>query len=99
MFARASVLLAAGAALLAAAPAAARSWAGGVDMAAACHEQYGENYMTTHSSILGDSWYCYTTDGAYGSIDVSAYCATTYGGGAYADPQGGGAFDWGCYYP
>jgi hypothetical protein len=59
----------------------------------------GNQYRALHKSIYGDSWYCSTTTGAYGSIDVSAYCLKTYAKGAYADPQGGGIWDWGCYYP
>jgi hypothetical protein len=87
--------------VLLAAPASARTWAGGVNMQAACQEQYANS---SEQGILNGSgaydWYCYDPNtGNSGGVNVDEYCQFTYGGSAYADPQGGGAYDWGCYYP
>ncbi|PSR84023.1 hypothetical protein BD289DRAFT_434946 [Coniella lustricola] len=79
----------------------AATYVGGVDMQAACQEQYAnssEQGILTGSSAY--DWVCYNpSTGASGSVDVNEYCQYTYGGSAYADPQGGGAYDWGCYVP
>jgi len=87
--------------VLLAAPASARIWAGSVDLDVACQEQYdnGSEYaILTGSDAYG--WICYNPKtGSSGRVDVDVYCAHTYGGNAYADPQGGGPYDWGCYFP
>ncbi|RFU77518.1 hypothetical protein TARUN_4732 [Trichoderma arundinaceum] len=91
----------AGLALLSA-PASARTWAGGVNMIAACQEQHGGVWQAILNCDKCNAydWMCYDPDtGEWASVDVNAYCAQTYGGGAYADPQGGGPYDWGCYFP
>jgi hypothetical protein len=44
MLTQAGIFSVAAALALLTAPASARSWAGGVDMQAACHEQYGMDY-------------------------------------------------------
>ncbi|KAB5516987.1 hypothetical protein GE09DRAFT_1066620 [Coniochaeta sp. 2T2.1] len=82
-------------------PAAARTWAGPVHMDAACQEQNsGEWWQAIRSGNGANDWYCYNPrDGKTTPVDVGRFCRVTYGGNAYADPQGGGAFDWGCYYP
>jgi hypothetical protein len=87
--------------VLLAAPASARTWAGGVNMQAACQEQYANG---SEQAILNNSgaydWSCYDPNtGKSGGVNVDEYCQFTYGGSAYADPQGGGAYDWGCYFP
>lgn len=87
--------------ILLAGPASAATYAGDVNMQAACQEQYADS---SEQGISGGSsaydWYCYNPETeATGSVNVDEYCQFTYGGSAYADPQGGGAFDWGCYYP
>ncbi|KAH8820112.1 hypothetical protein F5884DRAFT_849387 [Xylogone sp. PMI_703] len=92
----------AGLVLLVAPASADRTWAGGVNMQAACQEQYANS---SEQAILDGSsaydWYCYnpTAGEISGGVNVDEYCQFTYGGTAYADPQGGGAYDWGCYYP
>lgn len=84
--------------VLLAAPAAARTWAGSVDMMAACSEQYGGGWTATLSGSSGSDWHCTDSSGNTKDINVDAYCSTTYGNAAYADPQGGGAYDCGCYW-
>ncbi|KAK3360557.1 hypothetical protein B0T25DRAFT_565434 [Lasiosphaeria hispida] len=80
-----------------------RTWAGGVDMNQQCAWQYGDTFFATQPFWpYGDAytWACATYGQAvYYSVDVGAYCRRRYGGNAYADPQGGGAYDWGCYFP
>lgn len=85
-------------------PVSARTWAGGVNMRDACHEQQGNVWSAgfVDPGTSAYDWRCFDISGANRaatSIDVDLYCSTTYGNGAYADPQGGGAYDWGCYYP
>ncbi|KAK0705639.1 hypothetical protein B0H67DRAFT_594616 [Lasiosphaeris hirsuta] len=66
-----------------------------------CAWQYGAIYWA-ENIIPWDaySWKCTTYPIAiYFSVDVGAYCRRRYGSNAYADPQGGGAYDWGCYFP
>ena len=70
-------------------------------MQAACQEQYANG---SEQAILNDTgaydWSCYDPNtGKSGGVNVDEYCQFTYGGSAYADPQGGGAYDWGCYFP
>ncbi|KAK3346502.1 hypothetical protein B0T25DRAFT_583682 [Lasiosphaeria hispida] len=81
-----------------AAPAQARTWAGGVDMEQACDWQYAPNWSAVLIVQSSSGWIC--TDGtAIRSIDVGYFCRRRYGSNAYADPQGGGPYDWGCYFP
>ncbi|KAF4871055.1 hypothetical protein CGCSCA1_v009813 [Colletotrichum siamense] len=84
-----------------AAPVSARTWAGGVDMNAACVSQWGvsfhaQNDKADNAANSAYDWYC--TDGNnQRNLDVGAFCAGRYGGNAYADPQGKKKYDWGCY--
>ncbi|KAE9382095.1 hypothetical protein N431DRAFT_491337 [Stipitochalara longipes BDJ] len=77
-------------------------YVGGVNMQAACQEQYAN---PSEQAILSGStafdWWCYDPNGSGngGAINVNEYCQFTYGGSAYASSQGGGAYDWGCYAP
>ena len=83
-------------------PVAARLWAGGVDMNQACKWQHGNDWwarVDPQSVATAWDWQCYRGSSEVRGVDVGAYCRQRYGGNAYADPQGGGAFDWGCYYP
>jgi hypothetical protein len=82
--------------VLLAASASARTWAGGVNMQAACQEQYANSSEQGIPNGSGAyDWYCYDPNtGNSGGVNVDEYCQFTYGGSAYADPQGGG-----CYYP
>ncbi|KAK1580763.1 uncharacterized protein LY79DRAFT_560842 [Colletotrichum navitas] len=94
-----------------AAPVSARTWAGGVDMNAACVDQWHPPFQAQNDKENNDAnsafdWYC--SDGINRmNVDVNAYCYTTYvdksdehyGVHAYADPQGMKKYDWGCYYP
>lgn len=81
------------------APVSARTWAGPVDMNQACSEQYGGGWTSSCGGCgSGNDWYCYDAAGNTHPINVDAYCSQTYGNAAYADPQGGGAYDWGCYW-
>ena len=91
----------AGLALLAA-PAFASTYAGGVDMQAACAEQYpGQSSEAILNGNNAYSWFCFETGSLalLGSINVNIYCSQTYGLNCYADAQGGGPYDWGCYCP
>jgi hypothetical protein len=87
---------------VAAMPAAARGpYAGGVDMNAACNNQWGAGWSggndSTNDAPGGAfNWYC-ANGPERRNIDVNAYCSQTYGG-AHADSQGGKKYDWGCYY-
>lgn len=105
MFAPIIILNAVAGLALFSAPVSARTWAGSVNMDDACHEQQGSDWAAGTIATGNDSaydWRCFDTSGAYRperEIDVSLYCSTTYGNGAYADPQGGGFYDWGCYFP
>jgi len=85
--------------VLLAAPAFARSWAGPVDMNEACAHQYGAGW-TSSLADDGDAfdWSCVNATGGSNSVNVDAHCAQKYGNNAYADPQGGDAYDWGCYF-
>ncbi|KAK2036902.1 hypothetical protein LZ31DRAFT_560848 [Colletotrichum somersetense] len=86
-----------------AAPVSARTWAGGVDMNAACASQWGVSFHAKNDKGNNEAnsaydWYC--TDGNdQRNIDVGAFCSGRYGSGAYADPQGKKKYDWGCYFP
>jgi hypothetical protein len=67
-----------------AAPASAKSWAGGVNMQATCQEQYANG---SEQGILNGSsaydWSCYNpSTGQSGSVNVDEYCQFTYGGKA-----------------
>ncbi len=83
-------------------PAAAREWAGPVDMEKACKLQWGDEFRAGRRGDSAFDWYCWspTRDGL--GMDIEGFCRT-YGKRnekwPYADPQGGGAFDWGCYWP
>ncbi|OIW25391.1 hypothetical protein CONLIGDRAFT_685237 [Coniochaeta ligniaria NRRL 30616] len=82
--------------VLLAAPASARTWAGGVNMDEACQEQYANpSEQAIRSGNGAYDWWCYDPNGSGhgGAINVDEYCKVTYHGNAYADPQGGGAFD------
>jgi len=62
--------------ILLAAPASARTWAGSVNMQAACQEQYANS---SEQAILSGSgaydWYCYDPNtGNTGGINVDEYC-------------------------
>ncbi|KAK2033162.1 hypothetical protein LX32DRAFT_725373 [Colletotrichum zoysiae] len=86
-----------------AAPVSARTWAGGVDMNAACASQWGvafhaQNDKGNNEANSAYDWYC-TNGNDRRNIDVDAFCAGRYGGTAYADPQGRKKYDWGCYFP
>jgi len=76
----------------------ARTWAGKVEMNELCIVQSGFDW---HAERKGDSafdWYCYNDHTRKSAeMDINWYCDWKYGG-AYADPQGGGAYDWGCYW-
>jgi hypothetical protein len=90
--------------VLLAAPASARTWAGGVDMQLACRQQYGDGYEAGIIPSTGSGaydWRCILPPNTIDRfpINVDAHCALTYGNGAYGDPQGGGPYDWGCYWP
>lgn len=106
MFAPTTIIGAAVALLLAASPVSAGvaapargPWAGGVDMEAACKQQFGSDW-TAQSGKGANDWLCIKhSTGQSGTLDINGYCSKTYGGGAYADPQGGGKYDWGCYFP
>lgn len=79
-------------------PVVARTWAGSVDMEAACSEQYGGGWTAKLNGSGANDWNCVDASSNTKSINVDAYCSETYGNAAYADPQGGGAHDWGCYW-
>ncbi|KAK3346067.1 hypothetical protein B0T25DRAFT_633668 [Lasiosphaeria hispida] len=79
--------------------AAARTWAGGVDMQQACNWQAGSGYTAMVAGNNAWSWICFKNEGDWTGVNVDAYCKQRYGNTAYADPQGGGPYDWGCYYP
>lgn len=81
------------------APASASTNAGGVDMQQACLEQYGSGWTAGYYAGSAYNWFCVNSAGTKESINVDEYCAVTYGKNAYADPQGGQVFDWGCYWP
>ncbi|OIW27638.1 kinase-like protein [Coniochaeta ligniaria NRRL 30616] len=88
--------------ILLAAPASARTWAGPVDMQKACQQQYDAGFTAgLHCNTApcnGYDWRCYDPDKSNEyTVDVSGYCNRNYNG-AYADPQGGGPYDWGCYW-
>jgi|SRR4051812_28275955 hypothetical protein len=91
----------------AAASVSARVWAGPVDMTKACHWQYGYNYTdgldTSNGVPRANSWRCCNAVNVCNQVDVAGFCLKAYGtrnGQApYADPQGGGPYDWGCYWP
>ena len=95
------LLVAPASAIPVATPATASTYAGGVDMQAACRQQYGnQNEQGISGGPGAYDWYCKDPrTGATGRVDVARYCADTYGNTAYADAQGDGAFDWGCFYP
>ncbi len=83
----------------------AREWAGGVDMQEACRWQYRSDnakaILTKQVAATANDWVCINTGIAWNSIDVDAYCKRRYAKEnrkVYADPQGGWAYDWGCYY-
>ena len=83
--------------VLLAAPASGRTWAGGVDMDEACYEEYGRGWKGSLDGKTAWDWSCTDGVGTHLAINVDAYCSG-YGNAAYADPQGGGAYDWGCYW-
>jgi hypothetical protein len=90
---------------LLAVPASAATYAGGVDMRQACEWQYGSGWYDVNIAApfrppSAYTWYCIhnSIEGLMG-INVNAYCARRYGGNAYADPQGEGVYDWGCFWP
>jgi len=77
----------------------ARTWAGEVSMDEACRYQYDFEWVGYVSGPRAYDWSCvnqYRPEGNR-AVDVNLYCNWRYGG-AYADPQGGGAYDWGCYW-
>lgn len=80
--------------LLLANPAAARRWAGSINVEAACIKQH----QTGGASCSGgaNNWKC--RPNGY-NVDMNQACKDSYGDSAYADPQGGGCYDWGCYFP
>ena len=74
-------------------------WAGSVDMEQACKQQYGNDWTAVSGSNAYD-WKCSRpSTGQTATIDVNGYCSHNYHNNAYADPQGGGKYDWGCYFP
>jgi len=78
-------------------PAFAQTWVGEVDMEDACRSQWGRNWSAFLNGSTAYDWFCW--DGVsnfLGRVDVESYCSWKYFG-AHADPQGGGAYDWGCY--
>jgi hypothetical protein len=100
--------------MLLAAPAHARTWAGTVDMIDLCKKAQADAGLDAADEgpwtpNTGDKtnpsafdWVC-TDDHGNGNthLDMSGWCKYKYTDqpNAYADPQGGGPFDWGCYYP
>ncbi|KAM7205405.1 hypothetical protein V8F20_003174 [Naviculisporaceae sp. PSN 640] len=78
----------------------AATYAGAVNMENACFWQYGHGYSAWYEGTTAYDWYCSgcRSCGKH-SINVTAYCRIRYGPTAYADPQGGGLFDWGCFFP
>ncbi|KAK7023127.1 hypothetical protein R3P38DRAFT_3356935 [Favolaschia claudopus] len=84
---------------LLAAPATAITYLGGVNMDVACAEQHGGTFHAILIGNIANHWRCENSAGARESIDVTAYCSQTFGRGAFSSPQGGGAFDWGCFFP
>lgn len=76
------------------------TYAGGVDMVALCHEQWGPEWRALLFGDSANDWKCwYALINYAGSVSVDAYCKAHYGGNAYASAPGGGKYDWGCYYP
>jgi hypothetical protein len=69
---------------------------GGLDIVAACHEQYGSTWAAAHSGNGAYDWYCVNSDnGNTGGLNLDAYCATTYGPNTFA-VSNGGLYDWTC---
>jgi len=78
----------------------ARTWAGGVVVEEVCPHQYGSEWKTVLTGGSAFDWWCVNTTrpaDPLRPVDMNFYCNWKYGG-AYADPQGGGAYDWGCYW-
>ncbi|KAK0716272.1 hypothetical protein B0H67DRAFT_554608 [Lasiosphaeris hirsuta] len=77
-------------------------YAGGIDMNQACRWQYTSIFwaeLPDWPFSNAYSWKCTNNLVYYWSIDVGAYCRRVYGGDAWADQQGGGTNDWGCFKP
>jgi len=73
-------------------------WAGGLDIIEACHMQYGPTATVAVVENTAWGWRCVVA-GQYYDVDTNRYCGDKYGHSAQSDPQGGGPYDWGCYYP
>jgi len=108
-----AILATAASFVLLVAPAHARTWAGPVDMRDVCikaqakagqaNDQYGKWLPNTGDKTNPSAfdWVC-TDNHGYGTtnLDIDGWCKDTYKSqpNAYADPQGRGPYDWGCYY-
>jgi len=60
--------------ILLAAPASARTWAGGVDMNEACTFQYGGGWSGSKDGDKAQNWSCVDGAGNHKPINVDAYC-------------------------
>lgn len=102
MLAQTTILSAVTGLFMLAGTASARTWAGPVDMNQACKWQHGDQYYAYEFGGDANGWVCLCNGNgceSFRDIDVAAFCRRRYGGNAYADPQGGGLYDWGCYFP
>jgi len=79
-------------------------YAGPVNMNEACNFQHGAGWAATLNGNGGNDWRCVNSShqGSVVRIDVDKYCKRKYGKKngleCHADIQGGGAYDWGCYW-
>jgi len=91
----------AGVVLLAASASADPTWVSGINVQQACDDQWGAGLSAGFDTDFPSaySWKCMKGTDVRLRVDLDAWCKKHEGADTYADPQGGGPWDWACYRP